>query len=308
MRKRNVLISLLLIIILPAGTIFSYRYYQSYKETQINKLIFEKRKTNWLALRLKLANEVANFKGEAGIVIKDLAMNWEISFNKEQLFPSASLAKVPIMAACFLASKEGRLRLERNVSLKSSDKLIGSGMLKNTASGTTFSVEELIGLMIYESDNTATNILTNMVGIDYLNNSFKAFGLKNTDLSRKIADYHSRDMGIENYTTCQDMAFILEKIYRRNLVDKNVSEKCIGLLKLQRITDRIPKYLPVDIVIAHKSGLERGICHDVGIVFSRKGDFLICVLTQHKDSNSILSKELIAKISLHTYNYFEQLP
>jgi beta-lactamase class A len=104
------------------------------------------------------------------------------------------------------------------------------------------------------------------------------------------------------------MAFILERIYRRNLVDKNVSNKCMELLKLQRITDRIPKYLPVDITIAHKSGLERGICHDVGIVFSKKGDFLICVLTQHKDSNSILSKEFIAKISLYTYNYFEQLP
>jgi beta-lactamase class A len=308
MRKRNVLILLLLIIILPCATLFSYRYYQSYKETQRNKIIFERRKANWLALRQKLADEIANFKGEVGVVIKDLEMNWETSFNKEQLFPSASLAKVPIMAACFLASAQGQLRLNRNVALKSTDKLTGSGILKNTASGTTFSIEELIGLMIYESDNTATNILTNLLGIEYLNSAFKAFGLKDTDLSRKIADYHSRDKGIENYTTCQDMAFILERIYRRNLVDKNVSNKCMELLKLQRITDRIPKYLPVDITIAHKSGLERGICHDVGIVFSKKGDFLICVLTQHKDSNSILSKEFIAKISLYTYNYFEQLP
>lgn len=100
---------------------------------------------------------------------------------------------------------------------------------------------------------------------------------------------------------------ILEKIYRRNLVNKSVSEKCIGLLKLQRITDRIPKYLPVDIVTAHKTGLERGVCHDVGIVFTRRGDFLICVLTKHKDPNSNSTKEFIAKISLHTYNYFEQV-
>jgi beta-lactamase class A len=308
MGKRNLLILLLLIIILPAGTFFSYRYYRSYKENQRNKLILEIRKANWLKLKQNLTNEVAKFKGEAGIIIKDLEMDWEISFNKDKLFPSASMAKIPIMAACFLAAEESRLKLSQNIKLKPSDKLSGSGILKTTYSDTEYSVEELIGLMIYESDNTATHILTNKLGIDYLNNSFRAFGLKNTQLSRKVADYHARSKGLENYTTAEDMAFILEKIYRRNLVNKDISEKCIGLLKLQRITNRIPKYLPVDIVIVHKSGLERGVCHDAGIVFTRKGDFLICVLTKHKDSNSNPAKEFIAKISLHTYNYFEQLP
>lgn len=308
MKKRDILISLLLILLLPCATLFSYQYYQSYKEAQINRLIFEKRKANWFTLREMITDEIAKFKGEVGIVIKDLAMNWEISFNKDRLFPSASLVKVPIMAACFLASEEGMLKLNRDVVLNSTDKSPGSGILKKAMPGTTFSVEELISLMIYESDNTATNMLIDMVGDDYLNNSFKAFGLKDTNLSRKIADYYSRNKGIENYTTSQDMAFILERIYRRDLVNENVSQRCLRLLKLQRITDRIPKYLPTEIVVAHKTGLEHGICHDVGIVFTKKGNFLICVLTQHRDSNSNSAKEFIAKIALHTYNYFEALP
>jgi beta-lactamase class A len=160
--------------------------------------------------------------------------------------------------------------------------------------------------MIYDSDNTATNILTNMVGIDYLNNSFTTFGLKNTELSRKIADYKSRDAGLENYTTVEDMALILEKIYRRVLVNKDISEKCIKLLKLQRISDRLSKYLPVETLVAHKTGLERGICHDVGLVFTSEGDFIIAVLTKHANSNSAPSKEFIAKVALHAYNYFEK--
>ena len=307
MKKRNILISLLLIIILPVGTVFSYRYYQSYKENQKKKLIFEKRKANWLTLRQRLTDGMAKFNGEVGIVIKDLEMNWVISFNKEKLFPSASLAKIPIMAACFLAAEEGRFKLDRQIALKDSDKLTGSGILKDTRPGATFTVEELIGLMIYDSDNTATNILTNMVGIDYLNNSFKTFGLKNTELSRRIADYKSRDAGLENYTTVEDMALILEKIYRRVLVNKDISEKCIKLLKLQRISDRLSKYLPVETLVAHKTGLERGICHDVGLVFTSEGDFLICVLTKHSNSNSAPSKEFIAKAALHAYTYFEQL-
>lgn len=309
MKKRFFILVLFLVIIpiISIGAYFGYTKYKNIQEERARQILLERRITAWKLLRVTLEKEIRNFKGEAGIVIKDLSKNWELSFNKDNLFPSASLAKIPIMSACFLAAEEGRLKLERNVALKSSDKLSGSGILKDAHPGTTFTVEELIGLMIYDSDNTASNILTNMVGIDYLNNSFKAFGLKNTNLTRKVADFYSRDKGIENYTTAEDMASILEQIYRRSLVNKDVSEKCLKLLKLQRVNDRIPKYLPVDVTVAHKTGLERSVCHDVGIVFTCKGVFLICVLTKHANSNSVPSKEFIAKVASPVYAYFEQL-
>jgi len=232
-------------------------------------------------------------------VIKDLKTGWELFYEKIKLFPSASLAKIPIMAACFIAAEEGRLKIDRQVALKYTDKLTGSGVLRDMSVGTAFNVERLIGLMIYDSDNTATNIVTNLVGINYLNSAFKSFGLKNTDLSRKIADYQLRDKGIENYTTAEDMALLLEKIYRGTLGNKRVSDQCISMFKLARLNDRIPKYLPVETTIAHKTGLERDVCHDVGIVFIRKGDFIIAVLMKDVNSDSTLSKEFIANVSLH---------
>lgn len=307
MKAKKIFLSILIGALLICGSYFVYRYYTDLKETRRQQVLLEKRKAAWQVLRQKLINEISQFKGEAGIVIKDLRVNWEVSHNKDKLFPSASLAKIPIMSACFFAAEEGRIKLNRQVALKSSDKFSGSGILKDTRPGVTFTVEELIGFMIYDSDNTAANMLTNMAGIDYLNNAFSSFGLKNTNLSRKIADFSSRDRGVENYTTAEDMALILEQMYRRSLVNKNVSEKGLKLLKLQRVNDRIPKYLPVDISVAHKTGLERSVCHDAGIVFSCKGDFLICVLTKHANSNSAPSKEFIAKVALLTYNYFEQL-
>jgi beta-lactamase class A len=173
--------------------------------------------------------------------------------------------------------------------------------------GTPFSVERLIGLMIYDSDNTAANIITDLLGIDYLNSTFKSFGLKNTELSRKIADYKMRDKGIENYTTAADMALLLEKIYRRELGNKNISNQCINIMKLTHTNDRIPRYLPADVMVAHKTGLENGVCHDAGIVFTRKGNFLICVLTRHANSNSLPSKRFIGRVSLSVYKYFEQI-
>jgi len=304
--KKNFLF-IIPVLLLGAGGYFGLQYYVKFQKAKQERIVYEARKAAWKELQQRVKNEISQFTGEAGIAIKDLQTRWEFSYEKAKLFPSASLAKIPLMAACFLAADHGRIKLDRNIALKLSDKLTGSGVLKDMPAGTTFSVERLIGLMIYDSDNTATNIVTNLVGIDYLNKTFKSFGLKNTDLSRKIADYRSRDKGIENYTTAEDLALLLDKIYQRKLGNKNVSNQCISMLKLTRMNDRIPKYLPPEITIAHKTGLENGICHDAGIVFTRKGDFIIVVLTKHANANSAPSKEFIAKLSLHAYKYFEQL-
>ena len=306
MKAKKIFLCIAVMAFLGVGTYFGQQYYGGFQKAEQERLLYEARKTAWQELQQYIKVEISQFKGEAGIVVKDLETGWEFFYEKDKLFPSASLAKIPLMAACFLAADQGRIKLDRNVAIKSADKLTGSGALKSMPAGTTFSVERLIGLMIYDSDNTATNIVTNLVGIDYLNSTFKAFGLKNTDLSRKIADYQSRDKGIENYTVAEDMALLLEKIYRRTLGNKYVSDQCIRILKLTRSNERIPKYLPAEITIAHKTGLERKVCHDAGIVFTHKGDFIIVVLTKHGNSNSVPSKEFIAKVSLHAYNYFEQ--
>jgi len=305
MKAKKIFLFITVVILVGFAVFFSQQYYAVFQKAKQERLLSEVRKVAWQELQQRIRSEISQFKGEAGIVIKDLGTGWEFSHEKVKLFPSASLVKIPLMAACFLAADQGRIKLDRNIALKSSDKLTGSGVLKDMPAGATFSVERLIGLMIYDSDNTATNIVTNLVGIDYLNNTFKSFGLKNTDLSRKIADYQLRDKGIENYTTAEDMALLLDRIYRRSLGNKNVSDQCISMMKLTRLNDRIPKYLPVAITIAHKTGLEKGVCHDAGIIFTNKGDFIIVVLTKHANSNSTPSKEFIAKVSLYAYKYFE---
>lgn len=284
--------------------LFFYRPYLVYKESKQRPP--ELRKDNWQLLKKKIEEEILKFKGEVGIVIKDLDTGKEIAFNKEKPFPSASLAKIPIMASCFLAIEEGKLKLNQEIKVRQQDKLLG-GILRHVYPGTVLTVERLIGLMIYESDNTATNILTELLGIDYLNNCFKEFGLKHTSLSRKIADYNLRQMGFENYTTPEEIAYLLEKIYNRSLVNKEISERCLNLMKLQRINDRIPKYLPAEVMVAHKTGLEQGICHDAGIIFTKKKDIILCVLTSHKEPNSNLAKEFIARIAFYTYSYLIQL-
>lgn len=307
MERKKIFVILFLPIFIGACVYFSYRYYKEAERQKIaQKILLEKRKAGWIELKQVLENEVSRFKGEAGIVVKDLDMNWEISFNKDKLFPSASLVKIPIMAACFQANHEGKIDLKDTLKLKPSYKTPGSGVLKKMPDGSVFTVEKIIELMVTKSDNTAANMLINLLGFGYLNNYFEEFGLKNTNLSRKIMDFKRRKEGIENYTTSEDMTLIFEEIYRKKLLNSTISERCLSLLRQQRISDRIPAKLPTDTIVAHKTGLERKVCHDAGIVYTHKGDFLICVLIKHKDRNSKAAKKFISEVALNAYNYYQQ--
>jgi beta-lactamase class A len=179
--------------------------------------------------------------------------------------------------------------------------------LGNAPRGAAFTVEELFFPMITQSDNTATNLIIEKIGFDTLNAYFKKMGLKNTNLSRKMMDFEERADGVENYTTAADMAYLLEGLYHNDFVSADVSRQCLKLLAQQRINDRIPKKLPKDTFVAHKTGLERHVCHDVGIVFTKKGNFLICVLASHENKLARAAKKFISDIALLTYRYYQNL-
>jgi beta-lactamase class A len=208
------------------------------------------------------------------------------------------------MAACFLAADEGKVKLEEILVLRAQDRCGGSGKLKDSPVGTRLSIAELINLMIAESDNTAANMLIDRMGMGYLNDSFQRLGLKDTNICRKMMDFVSRRLGKENFTTASDISLLLERIYQGRLINKGYSGMCLAYLKKQKIRDRIPRELPAETEIAHKTGLERGICHDAGIVFTPAGNFLICVLTKHRQKTARTAKDFIAQLALKTYYYY----
>ena len=300
--RRKVILLIIAFCFFSAGIFFSYEAYKSYQAGKI----LAKRKAAWLALEKKLKTKALHFPGTVSIVVKDLDTGWEITRNEEVALPAASLVKIPIMLSYFYAAQEGRISLKDVLVLKGSDKVAGSKVLGNFPAGSRFQVADLLDPMITQSDNSATNLLISYLGFDTLNAYFKKLGLKDTNLVRKMMDFSKRRRGQENYTTARDMAFLLEKLYHKDFLNKEVSEQCLILLGEQKINDRIPKKLPKDgAFIAHKTGLERRICHDVGIVYTRKGDFLICVLVRHKSKTAGSAKKLISDIALSAYNYYQ---
>jgi beta-lactamase class A len=299
--KKIILIAAIAIPLAVAG-IVSYNLCKSKPVSRRQNI--EARTASWARLKEYVKKATAGYRGDVAIVIKDLDMDWQIEANRDMPIPSASLVKIPIMLAYFAAVEEGKIKFSDTIELKRSDKVSGSGLVKNGSAGSNYKIADLIYPMITESDNTAANMLIDRLGLDELNRYFLKFGLKHTNLARKMMDFRLRKDGIENYTTVGDMADILERLYRGEFLSKSISKKCLELLAEQKINDRIPKKLPHDITVAHKTGLENGVCHDVGIVYTPKGDFMICVLTKHEYTTARPSKRLISRLSLLTYNYY----
>lgn len=254
----------------------------------------------WKELERKIHFQIKHFPGKAGIFIYDLTRGWTIAHNAEELFPSASLVKVPMMAAIYEAQAKGRISLEEALPIQRRLKASGSGQLKYVKPGRRFTVRELLYKMITESDNTATNMLTDYFGLDFYNEHFLKLGLTRTNFSRYVMDLKKRSQGIENYTTPKDMAKLLELIYRKKLTG---SDEMLEILKAQKINDRLASAIPSDWEIGHKTGLMWKTCHDVGIVFAPAGDYVICVLTSGATSYR-RSKNFISEIAYLTTLYY----
>ncbi len=251
-------------------------------------------------LSMEMNSYALKFPGKLGIIIKDLQTRQSIEINAQTMFPSASLVKIPIMAAYFQARKEGLLSFSDELTIEKKFKSRPKTHFYRMKNGRKASIKDLIEAMITESDNTATNMLVEHIGFIYLNRKFKKFGLSKTNILRGVMDLRKRDKGIENVTSPKDMEMLLEKIYKGDLVDTKSSREMLEILKRQKINDRIPFMLPGSIVVAHKTGMLHNAISDVGIVYTKKGDFIICVLVS--DVSKRRAKKAIRRIARHAYD------
>ncbi|MDO8525652.1 MAG: serine hydrolase, partial [Candidatus Omnitrophota bacterium] len=183
--KKIALFAAIAILLVIVGS-FTYRFFRDASATRLRA--GNAREASWSELKEAIARAVKGYKGDAAIVIKDLDTLRQIEFNKDTRIPSASLVKIPIMMAFFSAAREGKIKFSDRIELKRSDKVNGSGTLKNGSPGVACTIGDLIYLMITESDNTAANMLIDRLGPDELNGYFLKFGLKYTNLSRKMMD------------------------------------------------------------------------------------------------------------------------
>ncbi|MBI3297600.1 MAG: serine hydrolase [Elusimicrobia bacterium] len=255
------------------------------------------------AMTAELERAAASRRWRTALYVKDLQRGWEWSYHSDDLFPAASLIKLPIMIGVFEKIQRGQLSLYSKLKLRRTTRMGGSGSLKWSRDGTSYTVRYLLEKLIKESDNTAMMLLLDEVGIGFLQQYFPQMGLVYTEINPDGLRLSSDQVRGENYTTAREMGVLLERIYRGELVNGFASELMLDILKRKRARSRLAKHLPPGWQIAHKTGLLRRSCHDASIVFSPNGDYVMVVLTGRVD-NYPTAKDFIARLGKVTYKHY----
>lgn len=247
-----------------------------------------------------------DFPGQTACYFENLCTGETVSWHAEDPLLSASVIKLFVLAAAFEQMKQGILSREERVVLHEADKVPPSGALYFLHEGVELTVMDLCRLMIVFSDNVATNLLCDRIGIPYIQDFMKRNGFEKSVLNRKMFDYESAKKGLQNYVTAAEVGRFFSMLYHEELVSAAASREMLSILKEQQVNGKIPFYLErLDDApeIAHKTGEDEGITNDAGIVYG-KTPFILSLLGNSIDTAAYekvmqdLALELYTSLSL----------
>ena len=262
------------------------------------------RDVQWETMTGSLAKMAERYPGRVAIYLKDLKTGRTWTHHADDLFPAASLIKVPVMIATFYKIRDGRLALDEKIAITRRNRVGGSGSLKWRPDGTKLTIRELLVHMINESANTATKMVLDHLGIGYVQLQCPRMGLLYPGIYEVGMSIKGGRVMHENYTTAREMASLMDKIYTGQAVDKVSSEVMLEILKKPKaVASRLAKGMPAGWDIAHKTGLLRQACHDSAIFLTPNGDYAVTVLTGQNRSYS-QAKDFITKVAKVTFNHY----
>lgn len=250
-------------------------------------------------LRLTVQDVLIDASGEYAIVISNLKSGESYSFNEHKVFDSASLYKLWVMGAVYEQIQSGVWReytlLSESVEVLNRGFNIASESAELSEGTISMPVKTALERMITISDNYSAHLLSWKLKSSKIIEYMKAKGFAKSTLG---------SLDALPTTTAYDIALFFEKLNKGQLASTEYSQKMISLLKAQQLNNKLPKLLPKEIVIAHKTG-ELGLTtHDAGIVYSAKGDYIIVVLS--KSSRPKDAEVVISQISKAVFDYFEK--
>lgn len=237
---------------------------------------------------------------EFGVSIRHLESGSEININADSFFPMASVLKIPVLCTAMAQIDDGRFALTDRWELAYSEKNIGSGVLTYLRDGLQPTVYDVLLLMIVISDNTATDMAMNRVGVKAIDDHMKQLGLADIHLPTNIRGIFER-LGSEeladpawllndlttpkpkyeplpessayssgtdnNVSTPRDMTRLLAMIYGGEISSRNACDEMLHILLQQQLNQRLPRFIPDTLPFAHKTGTLSGIRNDAGILY-----------------------------------------
>lgn len=293
---KNILLSTLILII----TIFSCE-----------------EKNKYSSLEIKVRELLESQNGTFAIAFKNLEDGNEILINEDEIFHAASTMKTPVMIEVYRKKMIGEISLDDSIFVKNEfESIVDKSTFqlsefddsdKNTYDkiGRYISLRELVFDMISISSNFATNLVIKYIGAENINNTMSDIGAKNINVLRGVEDIKAFEKGLNNTTSARDLLVIYEKLASGKVLNRDLSNEMVEILKNQKYDDIIPKYLPKEIEVAHKDGWINGVRHDSGIVFLENGVTYVLILLSKNLDNELEGADILAKVSLEIYNHIK---
>ena len=216
-----------------------------------------------------LLSGLSALPGNLSVWLEDVSSGQTVCHRPDEDHIAASVIKLGVLLAAFEAFETGALDPGQLYSVKPEDKVPSCGALTYLHDGLMVTHADLAVLMIILSDNTATNILADILGIGYVNGVLERYGLSGMCLRRKMFDGEAAARGLKNTVTARACALFFRRLLKGELVSPDASRKMLSILSDQRLNGKIPFYLHGQgIRVAHKTGEDDGVSHDAGVIFS----------------------------------------
>jgi beta-lactamase class A len=264
----------------------------------------------------RIAPLIRAHRGKAAIAVLHLDSGESFYDDADEVMPTASLIKFMVMLEVYQQVTEGKVKLSDIVVLRDADKVPGSGVLTyHFSDGATFPLRDAVRLMIAFSDNTATNLVLDRIGIDSTNRRLAAWCFPNSRINAKVyrGDTTSVDPArTKKYglgsTTARETVQLLERLHRGKLGDKQATKEMLDHLKKCEDKDKLKRFLPPGVVVANKSGTVSDVKTDAGILYFPGGPVAVCVLTaQNEDRRFVADNDanvFIGRVAEQVYQHF----
>ncbi len=244
--------------------------------------------------------------GVVGYAIKDFSTGEAFYRNADLVFPAASSIKLAVLLELTRQAQESKLSLDEKHTVRRSETVAGDPILYMLGDGTvTMTLRDLAVFMVVLSDNSATNILIDRVGMENVNAGVARLGLKETRLRRHMIDIEAARRGNENVSTPRELAVLLEKVRNGQVLDSAHSQDYFSILRLPK-DSLFSKALPPGVPVEDKPGALDAVRCDAGIIEVEGHPFVVSVMTTFLASNEE-GERAIKEIARLAYAHFERL-
>src|SRR5947209_1119351 len=265
-----------------------------------------KQKVLWQKLESQIQDVDQHLDGVMGVAIEDLTSGDHFFLHEDEVFAQASSIKITVLANLYLQAQQGKFKVTDLYTVQSSDLVPDSDIMNGLPPGVTrVTLRDLATMMVAVSDNSATNVLIDRVGMQNVNGMLDSFGLSHTRLRRKMMDLEAAKEGRENISTPREMMQLLDAIYHGKVLNRESTADFFKTLSTGKASF-IPRELPPDLKVANKPGELEAVRNDSGIVFVEGRPYVICVMTGYL-RNERDGEDAISKVSLATWRMFDRL-